>query len=59
MSRIACIALLILLSTHQPLIAKEGDNLIGKPAHEWGKLKMAKFGAAQTQRPESQRQGGF
>jgi peroxiredoxin len=39
MSRIACIALLILLSTHQPLIAKEGDNLIGKPAHEWGKLK--------------------
>ena len=37
--RIGGIILLILLSINQGLIAKEGDELIGKPAPEWGTLK--------------------
>jgi peroxiredoxin len=32
-------ALLILVSFSQQLIATEGDDLIGKPAAEWGKLE--------------------
>ena len=39
MSKIAWIALLILLGIHQSVLAKEGDDLIGKPAPEWEKLK--------------------
>ena len=37
--RIGSILLLILLNINQGLIAKEGDELIGKPAPEWGTLK--------------------
>ena len=37
--RIGGIILLMLLSINQGLIAKEGDELIGKPAPEWGKLE--------------------
>ena len=33
------IILLILLNINQGLLAKEGDELIGKPAPEWGTLK--------------------
>ena len=33
------IILLMLLNINQGLIAKEGDELIGKPAPEWGKLE--------------------
>ena len=31
------IILLMLLNINQGLIAKEGDELIGKPAPEWGR----------------------
>ena len=37
--RISSILLLMLLNINQGLIAKEGDELIGKPAPEWGTLK--------------------
>ena len=37
--RIGGILLLMLLSINQGLIAKEGDELIGKPAPKWGTLK--------------------
>ena len=37
--RIVSIILLMLLTINQGLIAKEGDELIGKPAPEWGTLK--------------------
>ena len=37
--RIGGIILLMLLNINQGLFAKEGDELIGKPAPEWGKLK--------------------
>ena len=37
--RISGILLLMLLTINQGLIAKEGDELIGKPAPEWGTLK--------------------
>ena len=37
--RIGSIILLMLLNINQGLFAKEGDELIGKPAPEWGKLK--------------------
>ena len=37
--RIGGILLLMLLSINQGLIAKEGDELIGKPAPEWGTLE--------------------
>lgn len=37
--RIGSIILLMLLNINQGLIAKEGDELIGKPAPEWGKLE--------------------
>jgi peroxiredoxin len=39
MLKTTCITLLILMSLQSPLLAKDGDNLIGKPAPEWGKLK--------------------
>ncbi len=37
--RIGGILLLMLLNINQGLIAKEGDELIGKPAPEWGTLE--------------------
>ena len=37
--RIGGLLLLMLLSINQGLIAKEGDELIGKPAPEWGTLE--------------------
>ncbi len=37
--RIGSIFLLMLLIINQGLIAKEGDELVGKPAPEWGTLK--------------------
>ena len=37
--RIGGIVLLMLLIINQGLIAKEGDELIGKPAPEWGTLE--------------------
>ena len=37
--RIGGLLLLMLLSINQGLIAKEGDELIGKPAPKWGALK--------------------
>ena len=37
--RIGSIILLMLLIINQGLLAKEGDELIGKPAPEWGTLK--------------------
>ena len=37
--RIGSILLLMLLTINQGLIAKEGDELIGKPAPEWGMLE--------------------
>ena len=37
--RIGGIILLMLLSINQELLAKEGDELIGKPAPEWGTLE--------------------
>ena len=52
--RISSILLLMLLNINQGLIAKEGDELIGKPAPEWGDAEVDEFATAQAGRISGQ-----